>query len=50
MEDVLYAVHRFEAENEDELTFDRGERIVVLERDEQYSDGWYKVSPAALTV
>ncbi|BGP53427.1 hypothetical protein JCM8202v2_000986 [Rhodotorula sphaerocarpa] len=42
MEDVLYAVHRFEAENEDELTFDRGERIVVLERDEQYSDGWYK--------
>jgi hypothetical protein len=43
-EDVVYALHAFEAENEDELAFEAGERIVVLERDDQYGDGWYQVS------
>ncbi|GAA5979446.1 hypothetical protein JCM10908_002927 [Rhodotorula pacifica] len=42
MADVVYALHTFEAENEDELTFEAGERIIVLERDDQYSDGWYQ--------
>lgn len=45
MVDVVYALHTFEAENEDELTFEAGERIIVLERDDQYSDGWFQVSP-----
>lgn len=43
MVDVVYALHTFEAENEDELTFEAGERIIVLERDDQYSDGWFQV-------
>ncbi|BGP18900.1 hypothetical protein JCM10213_005515 [Rhodosporidiobolus nylandii] len=41
-EDILYALHTFEAENEDELAFEAGERIVVIERDDQYGDGWYQ--------
>ncbi|GJN88147.1 hypothetical protein Rhopal_001104-T1 [Rhodotorula paludigena] len=41
-EDVVWALHTFDAENEDELTFEVGERIVVLERDDQYGDGWFQ--------
>ena len=32
--DILYALHHFEAENVDELSFSAGEAIVVLERDD----------------
>lgn len=46
-EDVVYGAHPFEAENEDELSFGRGERIVVLQRDEEFGDGWYEVSRVA---
>lgn len=49
MVDVLYALHDFEAENQDELSFNVGEAIVVLERDDQYGDGWYQVSFALLS-
>ncbi|BGP29644.1 hypothetical protein JCM10296v2_001383 [Rhodotorula toruloides] len=41
-EDVVWALHTFEAENDDELTFEAGEKIVVLERDDQYGDGWFQ--------
>ncbi|GAA5924019.1 uncharacterized protein JCM15063_005526 [Sporobolomyces koalae] len=41
-QDVVWALHAFEAENDDELAFEAGERIVVLERDDQYGDGWYQ--------
>lgn len=50
MVDVVYALHTFEAENEDELTFEAGERIIVLERDDQYSDGWFQVRPTRSAV
>ncbi|KAM0791669.1 hypothetical protein ACM66B_006262 [Microbotryomycetes sp. NB124-2] len=33
-QDIVYGAHPFEAENSDELSFRRGERIVVLQRDE----------------
>ncbi len=42
-DDIVYALHDFEAENEDELSFTMGEVIVVLERDDQYGDGWFSV-------
>jgi len=48
-EDVVYALHAFEAENEDELAFEAGERIIVLERDDQYGDGWYQVCDQLLS-
>jgi hypothetical protein len=47
-DDVVYALHDFEAENEDELSFVMGEEIVVLERDDQYGDGWFSVSKTSI--
>lgn len=43
MSNIVYAVHNFEAENEDEINFSVGEPIVVLEKDEKYLDGWWQV-------
>ncbi|KAI9027217.1 hypothetical protein CLU79DRAFT_740869 [Phycomyces nitens] len=40
--EIVYAVHNFEAENEDEIAFGIGEPIQVLERDEKYHDGWWQ--------
>lgn len=40
---IVYAIHNFEAENEDEINFSVGEPIVVLERDDKYMDGWWQV-------
>lgn len=40
---IVYAVHNFEAENEDEINFSIGEAITVLEKDEKYLDGWWQV-------
>lgn len=40
---IVYAIHNFEAENEDEVTFQYGEPIVILEKDDQYLDGWWQV-------
>ncbi|CEI91133.1 hypothetical protein RMCBS344292_05433 [Rhizopus microsporus] len=42
MSNIVYAVHNFEAENEDEINFSVGEPIVVLEKDEKYLDGWWQ--------
>ncbi|KAI8393937.1 uncharacterized protein BYT42DRAFT_552768 [Radiomyces spectabilis] len=42
MLEIVYAVHNFEAENEDEIAFGIGEPIVVLEKDEKYQDGWWQ--------
>lgn len=41
--DIVYAIHNFDAENEDEMTFRYGEPIVILEKDDQYLDGWWQV-------
>lgn len=41
--ELVYAIHPFEAENDDEITFKYGEPITVLEKDEMYGDGWWKV-------
>ncbi|KNE71794.1 hypothetical protein AMAG_16100 [Allomyces macrogynus ATCC 38327] len=38
---VVYAVHDFKAEDEDEVSFKTGEEIVVLERDDEFGDGWW---------
>ena len=40
---IVYAIHNFEAENEDEVAFQYGEPIVILEKDDQYLDGWWQV-------
>ncbi|CDH51955.1 phospholipid binding [Lichtheimia corymbifera JMRC:FSU:9682] len=39
---VVYAIHNFDAENDDEINFRVGDPIVVLERDDKYMDGWWQ--------
>lgn len=41
---VVYGVHEFSAENGDEISFAAGEEVIVLEKDDQYGDGWWQVS------
>lgn len=45
-----YGLYPFVAENDDEISFQPGERIEILEQDDQYGDGWWQVCiyPSAL--
>ncbi|GAA93812.1 uncharacterized protein L969DRAFT_44015 [Mixia osmundae IAM 14324] len=47
MATVVYGLHAFDAENPDEISFIAGERIDVVERDDQYNDGWWQGRNAA---
>ncbi|KAG1457702.1 hypothetical protein G6F46_007109 [Rhizopus delemar] len=42
MNKTVYSVHKFVAENVDEISFNVGEKIMILEKDEGYNDGWWK--------
>lgn len=44
MPEYVYAVHEFSPENPDEVPLKVGERIEVVEKDDQYGDGWWQVS------
>ncbi|KAI7902689.1 uncharacterized protein BX663DRAFT_510139 [Cokeromyces recurvatus] len=39
---TVYAIHDFKAENEDELNFQNGEAVIVLQNDSGFDDGWWK--------
>lgn len=41
---TVRAIHTFVAEHGDELDFHAGDHIVVLEKDEAFGDGWWRVS------
>ena len=41
---LVRAVHTFVAEHGDELEFSAGEEIQVLEKDDSFGDGWWRVS------
>jgi len=41
---VVRAIHTFTAEHGDELEFKAGENIEVLEKDDAFGDGWWRVS------
>jgi hypothetical protein len=43
----LWALHDFDAENPDEVSFRAGEPVIVVERDDAYGDGWWQVSADA---
>jgi hypothetical protein len=45
---VVKAIHTFTAEHGDELEFKAGENIEVLEKDEAFGDGWWRVSQTLL--
>ena len=40
---MVYAIHSFKAVRDDELDFEYGEPIIVLEKDDMYGDGWWQV-------
>ncbi|KAI7851976.1 hypothetical protein BDC45DRAFT_486034 [Circinella umbellata] len=40
--EIVYAIHSFEAEADDEIAFNAGDSIIVLEKDEKYMDGWWQ--------
>ncbi|KAI8640458.1 hypothetical protein BD408DRAFT_419749 [Parasitella parasitica] len=40
--ETVYAVHHFEAENDDELSFQIGEKVFVIQKDDGFGDGWWK--------
>lgn len=44
MPDYVYALHEFTPENPDEISLKVGERIEVVEKDDEYGDGWWQVS------
>jgi len=44
MSETVWAIHNFEAEAEDEISFLVDEPIIVLQKDEMYQDGWWEVS------
>ena len=43
MPETVWAIHNFEAEAEDEISFHIGEPIVINQKDELYQDGWWEV-------
>lgn len=43
MPEYVYALHDFTPENPDEVPFKAGDKIEVIEKDEQYQDGWWQV-------
>ncbi|CEP16346.1 hypothetical protein [Parasitella parasitica] len=40
--EVVYTIHKFEAENADEISINVGEQVIVIEKDEGYNDGWWQ--------
>jgi len=42
--EYVYALHDFVPQNDDEIDFEAGERIEVIEKDDLYGDGWWTVS------
>ncbi|KDN38199.1 hypothetical protein K437DRAFT_259489 [Tilletiaria anomala UBC 951] len=41
-QEIVYALHEFEAENADEVSFKAGDAIIVVEKDDAYGDGWWQ--------
>lgn len=40
--EYVWGLHPFTPEHDDEIEFKTGERILVIEKDEVYQDGWWK--------
>ncbi|KAG7097532.1 hypothetical protein E1B28_004874 [Marasmius oreades] len=40
--EYVYALHDFQAEKEDEVSFKAADRIEVIEKDDLYGDGWWQ--------
>ncbi|KAG6373739.1 hypothetical protein JVT61DRAFT_5879 [Boletus reticuloceps] len=42
MPQYVFALHNFVPEHEDEIAFEAGQAIEVIEKDDQYNDGWWQ--------
>ncbi|KAG9021654.1 polar growth protein, partial [Tulasnella sp. UAMH 9824] len=42
MVEYVWALHDFSPEHEDEISFRAGDRIEIVEKDDQYGDGWWQ--------
>lgn len=38
---ILIAIHDFIARSDDELGLAKGDRVELMEKDEEFGDGWY---------
>lgn len=50
MPEYVYALHNFVPDHEDEIAFEAGQPIEVVEKDDQYNDGWWQVSTPPTTL
>ncbi|GBC09790.1 hypothetical protein RclHR1_09100003 [Rhizophagus clarus] len=41
-QEMVYAIYPYQATRDDEIDFDYGEPIIIIERDDMYGDGWWK--------
>ncbi|KAI1438474.1 hypothetical protein GGR50DRAFT_685391 [Xylaria sp. CBS 124048] len=39
--DILVVIHDFQARSSDELTLAKGDRVELIERDDEFGDGWF---------
>ncbi|KAK3351489.1 hypothetical protein B0H65DRAFT_123248 [Neurospora tetraspora] len=39
--DILVVIHDFHARSSDELTLTKGDRVELIERDDEFGDGWF---------
>jgi len=39
--DMLHVVHDFVARSSDELSLAKGDRVELIERDDEFGDGWF---------
>ncbi|KAM7185401.1 protein BOI2 [Naviculisporaceae sp. PSN 640] len=39
--DILVVIHDFQARSSDELSLSKGDRVELIERDDEFGDGWY---------
>ncbi|KAI5462691.1 hypothetical protein BGZ63DRAFT_403891 [Mariannaea sp. PMI_226] len=39
--DILVVIHDFQARSSDELSLSKGDRVELLERDDEFGDGWF---------
>jgi hypothetical protein len=39
--DLLMVIHDFIARSSDELSLKKGDRVELLERDDEFGDGWF---------
>jgi hypothetical protein len=39
--DILVVIHDFQARSSDELSLAKGDRVELIERDDEFGDGWF---------